>query len=511
VTRDAGFLAAFAAGGEGADDGALLGGKYRLEQEIGRGGMGVVYRARRVADGAAVAVKLLDADLDPARASELGLRLEREALVLRRLAHEGIVRLLDAGADEEGRPFLVMELVNGRPLSRLLPLAPRRALEVARDVSRALAAAHAAGVVHRDVKPANILLDDRGRAKVLDFGIARAVRGDATPGDATATPALPPTLTGAGRVAGTERYMAPEAREGARPAPAQDIYALGVVLYEAATGRPPALDRAPSPEVVEAVVRRAIAADPARRFASADEMARALEAAIASLDALEAGALPPEERLFARAAALVLSVATALALWAFVECVRPRILAPGEAHPLLMLAPEALPDGRLLVRARFETGPVLAALGAGAVAAVALGVLLGRWRRLGLAPSSGDIIAAATPASGRAGEGRPPGGLPESRAVLLAGGVALAVYGARILVDRSPLGDAALVRAARPYVPILGGAIEVLVLVLAWTALLEALRRDRDLSRERALWGGLALAVAPPALELLAAAARGAP
>lgn len=197
-------------------------GPFQIEAEIGRGGMGVVYRARRV-DGAfdqVVALKLLPVG---ARSRELAQRFLRERQILARLAHPAIARLLDGGVDAEGRPWLAMELVDGVDLSRAcderaLDLDARVGLMI--EVCAAVAYAHSRLIVHRDIKPANILVDTAGRPHLLDFGIARLQ--DDTEGAAT--------LTGARAL--TPRYAAPEQIEGERATTAADVYALGVVLRE---------------------------------------------------------------------------------------------------------------------------------------------------------------------------------------------------------------------------------------------------------------------------------------
>jgi hypothetical protein len=202
----------------------MIAGRFRLEHRIGAGGMGVVYRARDERSGAPVAIKLLEV------AGEADLiRAQREAAALRALAHPGIVAHVDHGV-ADGRLFIAMEWVDGITLADRLA-APgvdlREAIEVVRGVAEALGAAHAAGFVHRDVKPSNILVldDDVTRCKLIDFGVVRlaGARG----------------LTRTGTAIGTPAYMAPEQARGTRElTPAADVFALGCVLYECATGRP---------------------------------------------------------------------------------------------------------------------------------------------------------------------------------------------------------------------------------------------------------------------------------
>jgi eukaryotic-like serine/threonine-protein kinase len=204
-----------------------LAGRYELAGVIGRGGMGTVYEARDLVLGRSVAVKLLAgllADQDPTSIA----RFEREARAAAALNHPAVVAVYDTGEDDGAR-FIVMELISGRSLEAILreqgPLEPARAAEIAARVADALAAAHAAGIVHRDVKPANVMIADDGSVKVLDFGIARAIDGT--------------TLTQNAMVLGTAAYMSPEQALGKPADERSDIYALGCVLYALITGRPP--------------------------------------------------------------------------------------------------------------------------------------------------------------------------------------------------------------------------------------------------------------------------------
>ncbi|GEM_PF-2543838 len=260
-------------------------GKYELVSPLGQGGMGVVWRARHTELGRDVAIKVM---LAGEHASEEMLqRFRREARLAAKLQDPGIVHVFDYG--NEGRlHYFVMELVEGQSLKELLakgPLPVDRAVRIATEAARALAAAHEAGVVHRDVKPGNLLIDTKGRVRVADFGLAKDL-SDAS-------------LTTTGTVFGTPSYMAPEqaAGETSRISPRTDVYALGAVLYEMLTGRPPftgsALavlrqidSEAPTPpskvnpsvdSAVEAVVMRALAKEPEQRYLNAKEFAMALE------------------------------------------------------------------------------------------------------------------------------------------------------------------------------------------------------------------------------------------
>ncbi len=445
---------------------ALLGDSLELVDEIGRGGMGTVWKARHLRLGRTVAVKFLAPEL--AAHPDFERRLEREARALALLSHPGIVGVHDFGR-EDGLGYIVMEYVEGAPLSAAIPLPIDRAVVVARQVLEALAYAHRRGVVHRDIKPENILLDATGAVKVTDFGIARLVSGEADPG-----------ITAVGRVVGTPRYLAPEALAGAPPDPRMDVFAVGVVLREMVTGRDPGGAGAPLPPALDRIVARATAANPADRYAGADEMARELERFGAGGGAAGTDDLLPEQRGWLRAVALVQTFATAVALWAFLLSVTPKVISPGEVQPLIMLRTERLADGRVLSRARFETWPTLAALGAIAVALGAHGALRRHWR------------------DARLERPRPDEPVRESRMVLRLGITSVSVYGLRLLLEDRGFAW------AFAYVPILGGVIEIATLFFFWMAVLQAWRASRPLRREWRLWTGALLALVPPVADLAA-------
>lgn len=197
----------------------LLGGRYQLEVLIARGGMADVYRATDLRLERPVAVKLV-------RDAKEAPRFDAEIRTLSNLRHPGIVSLLDAGTTAEGTPFLVLELRTEPTLETLLgagPLAPDRVAVIGRRLADALAYLHAQGVVHRDVKPGNVFVDDEA-VRLTDFGIARVI-GAAS-------------LTATGFTMGTARYLAPEQLEGRPVTPAVDVYALGLVMIESLSGEP---------------------------------------------------------------------------------------------------------------------------------------------------------------------------------------------------------------------------------------------------------------------------------
>jgi TolB-like protein/Tfp pilus assembly protein PilF len=226
--------------------------RYEIREKIGAGGMGDVYRARDMRLQRDVALKVLpvDASFRPERLA----RFEREAKTVAGLDHPGIVTLFSI-EDADGVHFLTMELVEGDTLDRLvrpggLPL--DRLLELAIPIADALGAAHERGVVHRDLKPGNVMVTEDGRVKVLDFGLAKLVAGE-SPDDPDA-PTVTSPISSAGQVLGTVPYMAPEQLRGEDPDPRSDLFSLGVLLYELAAGRRPFRGRT-SAEVSSAVLR----------------------------------------------------------------------------------------------------------------------------------------------------------------------------------------------------------------------------------------------------------------
>ncbi len=219
-------------------------GRYRLVRELGRGGMGVVYEGLSP-DGAPVAIKVL---LSPPDDLELLARFQREAQVASTLRHPHLVPVLDAGV-ERGRPFLVMERIDGESLHDRLrrsgALSPAAVAAIGRDLADALAYVHGRGVLHRDLKPHNVLIDDQGRTRLTDFGLARS-RDDAR------------SLTHSGQLLGTPAYMAPEQALAQRDAigPPADVYGLGATLYHLVSGQPP-FSGASTLAILDAVVTKA--------------------------------------------------------------------------------------------------------------------------------------------------------------------------------------------------------------------------------------------------------------
>ena len=215
--------------------GRLLAGRYRVVDRLGRGGMGVVWRAVDEVLGREVAVKELRTFTDDyaPQLADLRLRMQREARAAARVRHPGVVAVHDI-AEVDGRPLIVMELIDGPSLDDVLgergPVDPREAAGIGAKVMEALAAAHAVGVLHRDVKPGNILLERSGRVVLTDFGIATMD----DPGDGSAT-----HLTRSGELIGSLDYLAPERAQGADPGPASDVWALGATLYAAVEGASP--------------------------------------------------------------------------------------------------------------------------------------------------------------------------------------------------------------------------------------------------------------------------------
>jgi len=260
--------------------GGVIGGRYEILDRISEGGMATVFRARRLPDGEVVALKVLREQF--ASDAEFVERFEREAKAVAALTHRHMVRVYDSGRDGDVR-FIAMEYVEGEDLKahirRFQRLDPQRAREIAAQVCDALEYAHAHGVIHRDVKPQNILLTPEGDVKVTDFGIARALSSA--------------TITQTGTVLGSVQYLSPEQAQGRELDPRVDFYSLGVTLYKAATGvvpfnatdwfelarmhveDPPPSMRKQRPELsarLERVVVKCLAKHPDDRYQTAAEL-----------------------------------------------------------------------------------------------------------------------------------------------------------------------------------------------------------------------------------------------
>ncbi|WP_445269199.1 serine/threonine-protein kinase [Streptomyces sp. DSM 41634] len=255
----------------------VVSGRYRLLEPIGRGGMGIVWRARDEVLARDVAVKEVraPAGLDPAELQRMYRRLEREAWAAARVSHRGVVTVYDV-ATEDGRPWIVMELVRGLSLADVLeaegPMTPQRAAHIGEQVLAALRSAHDAGVLHRDVKPGNVLIANDGRVVLSDFGIA-SLEGSSA-------------ITMTGEVVGSPEFLAPERALGRDPGPGSDLWSLGVMLYAAVEGvtpfrqatpldtlravvdaeLPPARRAGPLEPVLEGLLRK----DPAERLPAAE-------------------------------------------------------------------------------------------------------------------------------------------------------------------------------------------------------------------------------------------------
>jgi serine/threonine protein kinase len=335
-------------------EGRVLGARYRVLSRLGEGGMGTVYLCEHAVLGRRYALKVLHPGL--AGDAELVERFRNEAIAASRVGGENVVDVVDFGTSDDGALYYVMEALDGRSLGAVIaedgPLAVPRALALLEQICRALGAAHARGVVHRDVKPDNVFVlrreDGSERAKVIDFGISKVE--PERPRDAR--------LTAAGTIIGTPEYMAPEQASGDPVDHRADVYALGVLAYEMLTGTLPIVaptpiatllahqtrtPEAPSrrrggiPREVDALVLAALAKRPEDRPASMEELAATLAAIRAVAPPARAAAGPAVRRAL-RTAAFVAAAALlggAAALWARAR--RPLPPAP----PSAAAAPEA--------------------------------------------------------------------------------------------------------------------------------------------------------------------------
>jgi beta-lactam-binding protein with PASTA domain/tRNA A-37 threonylcarbamoyl transferase component Bud32 len=278
--------------------GKMIGNRYEIITRIGVGGMANVYQARCTILNRIVTVKVLRSEL--AEDKDFVRRFQLEAQAVASLSHPNIVSIYDVG-EEDGLPYLVMEYVEGANLKEIIknrgPLSPSEAVNIGIQVCAALAHAHSKGIIHRDIKPHNILVTPGGRVKVTDFGLARVLSMPSA------------TMTQSGTVMGSVHYFSPEQARGEEATPQSDLYSLGVVLYETLSGEVPfqgdnpvsiALKhlqeeptglRLKNPEIpseLEDIILKAMSKDPAKRFVSAREMQRALSECFISDDELEA-------------------------------------------------------------------------------------------------------------------------------------------------------------------------------------------------------------------------------
>lgn len=398
-------------------------GTFQVEALIGRGGMGAVYRALDKATGERVALKVVDAHGGDERTVR---RLRRETTMLGELRNPHVVSLRGGPAEQAGKLYFAMELLTGSSLDRIVAkhgaLPAPEAMAIALSVLDGLEAAHAEGVVHRDMKPSNVFVTSQGTVKILDFGLARAT-------DAS-------LLTAPGEILGTPRYMSPEQCQGRPVDGRSDIYSAACVFYELLAGSPPfsapnalvnlqqhvespvpPISR-PLPQGLEGTLRRALEKDPARRFGSAAEFAAALRSlGVAPADGVALGALvaeaggnggnttpgssdataptvittpsgstlppvrdPEEEIYWTGSVALVKTIASCVAIWAVAASLKPRtIVAEADVY-----GPVSREAGSLVSRARFEPALTIGALVAIFGAFGIHGVIRAHWRRAGL-------------------------------------------------------------------------------------------------------------------------------
>lgn len=323
------------------ESGTLLGGRYEILQLLGEGGMGAVYKAKDRALDRFVALKVIRTELS--HRPEILQRFKQELILARQITHKNVIRIFDLG-EAEGIKFISMDFVEGRDLKSLVrekgKLNPEEAKNIIIQVCRALNAAHAEGVIHRDLKPQNIMVDSEGRVTVMDFGIARSM---AKPG-----------LTQTGMVVGTPEYMSPEQGKGETVDGRSDVYSLGVIFYELLTGTTPhhadtalaimlkrtqEIPRPPKdldptvPDSLNRVAMKCLEIEPARRYQTARQILEDLEARTSTRTGLTPAAPVGWKEIlrghkFAAAAALAAVLVVTVGLFVF----RSR-LAPGPPAP----------------------------------------------------------------------------------------------------------------------------------------------------------------------------------
>lgn len=357
---------------------ALLGvsvGSYRIARKIGQGGMGQVYRAVQPAIGSRVAVKVLSPEC--AAQQTLVERFFSEARAVNLIRHEHIVNVLDLSMFSDGRPYIVMEYLDGRPLSALIqehgPAPVANATRIMLEVLSALTAAHDKGIIHRDLKPDNIFVSPAGHAKVLDFGIAKLQPNVAEVQAGTRT----------GSLLGTPHYMSPEQALGQTVDARSDLYAIGVILYETLTGRrpfeattlyellrqqvevdppPPSSLRPDLPLAIQSVIAKALAKNPADRFQSAREFAQALETgmpvSLSSQSQPGSGGAPSGE----------------VPNWA-APSLATAIRAPGQAPALTPATPGAYVQDQSIARSAKSKGSFAAIAAIGCLGVAVLGAV----------------------------------------------------------------------------------------------------------------------------------------
>jgi eukaryotic-like serine/threonine-protein kinase len=335
--------------------GEVVDGRWKIVDELGAGGMGVVYRAERVKLGKLVAVKFLDEHA--VSSPDAVKRFEREARAISRLQHRHCVSILDFGVWRR-RPYIVMEYVSGRPLNKEMgkpTMTPARGVRIMRQILEACRHAHASGVVHRDLKPENVMLTETTGTddfvKLLDFGLARIISVDE------------PTISHPKMVAGTPSYMSPEQARGEKADHRTDIYSAGVILYGMCTGKkpfksddsvellrmhmnlPPPAPRKVAPEKkisaqLERVILRALEKERDARFYHCDEFLAALE----TVPEARAAAKRTPRSGSLSAMVLLLAIAGGAAAWLWTSRFSPRELPPVAPRPTVATTPAPLPS-----------------------------------------------------------------------------------------------------------------------------------------------------------------------
>jgi eukaryotic-like serine/threonine-protein kinase len=317
--------------------GVLLSGRYRLDERIASGGMGDVWRGTDEVLGRVIAIKVMQ----PALLEERGFaeRFRAEARTMATVNHPGVVRIYDFGQDEVA--YLIMELIEGEPLSTTLSrvgrLTPERTMSLIAQAAEALHAAHEKGIVHRDVKPGNLLVRANGTLVLTDFGIART--------------AAAAQLTATGAVLGTASYISPEQASGVPASPASDVYSLGIVAYQCLSGYRPFEGNTPLeiamkhvttvarplpddvPVAIRQVVERAMAKEPAARWRTAEQFAQAARHAVTQPTV----ALPPQKAAaFQRGSAAVPKPVQPTIVYQQ-QPARPKPPSPNGRNPLVVL------------------------------------------------------------------------------------------------------------------------------------------------------------------------------